>query len=233
MAWMTSSTPPWSTSTGSTIAASTVNWGWSHLSSSRRSTTISQPSGWQVPNKSCLYKTRGGSKCCYCERTLPKPELEVEHFRPRRGVRQLPDQPTHDYPGYYWLAYAWTNLLLACRTCNGNKSNRFPLRNPTKRARSHQDDLAKERPLFVDPTAMNPRRHISFEDEVPKGRTRVGKTTIDNIGLNGAFLGGKTRQRLRMIDAYRDVVLAAKEYPGDAELQGKAAEFRSCIKSAN
>jgi len=79
---------------------------------------------------------------------------------------------------------------------------------------------------------MNPRRHISFEDEVPKGRTRVGKTTIDNIGLNGAFLGGKRRERLRMIDAWLDVVLAAKEYPGDAELQAKAAEFRSCIKSA-
>src|SRR5713226_2496601 len=108
------------------------------------------------PVRDSLFASHHG-KCCYCERTLPKPELEVEHFRPRRGVRQLPDQPTHDYPGYYWLAYAWTNLLLACRTCNGNKSNRFPLRNPTKRARSHQDDLAKERPLFVDPTAMNPR----------------------------------------------------------------------------
>jgi len=35
-----------------------------------------------------------------------------------------------------------------------------------------------------------------------------------------------------MIDAWLDVVLAAKEYPGDAELQAKAAEFRSCIKSA-
>src|SRR5258708_996344 len=51
-------------------------------------------------------------KCCYCERRLQKFDLQVEHFRPKRGFRQGASQTKDEHPGYYWLAYSWDNLLL-------------------------------------------------------------------------------------------------------------------------
>lgn len=51
-------------------------------------------------------------KCAFCETS--DQQLEVEHYRPKKG-------------GYYWLAYSWDNLLLACTKCNGAKGNKFEI----------------------------------------------------------------------------------------------------------
>ncbi len=50
------------------------------------------------------------NKCAYCEVWVE--ELHVEHYRPKSI--------------YYWLAYSWDNLLLACPTCNKKKLHNFP-----------------------------------------------------------------------------------------------------------
>ena len=42
---------------------------------------------------------------------------DVEHFRPKAGYRQRPEDPLVQ-PGYYWLAYEWSNLLFCCQLCN-------------------------------------------------------------------------------------------------------------------
>lgn len=109
------------------------------------------------------------SKCCYCERRLwESDDLEVEHFRPKGGVRQALDQANDEPLGYYWLAYRWENLLLSCNPCNRRyKKTFFPLENPAERARSHHDDTTRERPLFVDPVRQDPREHIRFDDDTP------------------------------------------------------------------
>src|SRR5438067_2564511 len=99
-------------------------------------------------------------KCCYCERRMQKRELEVEHIRPKRGFRQSASQKKDEYPGYYWLAYSWDNLLLACGYCNGTKSTVFPLLNPSLRSRTHHDDISRERSMLIDPSREEPRRHI-------------------------------------------------------------------------
>ncbi len=58
-------------------------------------------------------------KCCFCESKIQHVMSgEVEHFRPKGGVRQRRSDPL-DRPGYYWLAYDWSNLLLSCQSCNG------------------------------------------------------------------------------------------------------------------
>lgn len=61
------------------------------------------------------------NKCAYCESY--DNEFEVEHYRPKASVLG----ETH--PGYYWLAYEWTNLLPACHDCNkvGSKGYLFPI----------------------------------------------------------------------------------------------------------
>lgn len=82
--------------------------------------------------KSSIY--RGGSltklkeiyknKCGYCETvTAAGAELRVDHYRPKDKVKEDPMHLT----GYYWLAYEWSNLVLACEKCNRAKSNKFPL----------------------------------------------------------------------------------------------------------
>src|SRR5438105_2303445 len=57
-----SSSPPWSTSIGSTTAACTASSTWSPQQSSRPPTSLpwSQQS-WRFPNNRSLYQTRGGS----------------------------------------------------------------------------------------------------------------------------------------------------------------------------
>lgn len=125
-------------------------------------------------------------KCCYCEaRISPASFGDVEHFRPKAAVRQSWASPDLR-PGYYWLAYTWNNLFLACEVCNRKyKSTLFPLADPARRARSPeaQEALAGESPLLLDPAADDPERFIGFRDEVPFGRDVRGETTIAFLGL--------------------------------------------------
>lgn len=144
------------------------------------------------------------SKCCYCEKRLrSRAYLHVEHFRPACGVRQAPSQKKDKLPGYYWLAYRWENLLLSCHDCNSIfKRTFFPLANPRERARSHHNDVTGERPLLVDPAIQDPRDHIRFDDDLPKGITRQGRTTIDRIGLRREELREDRLSLLHQIDTY-------------------------------
>src|SRR5690242_10590862 len=64
--------------------------------------------------KAALERAQNG-KCCYCEMIIPKPYAFscVEHYRPKAYSQQAPKGPKR-FPGYYWLAYDWANLFLAC-----------------------------------------------------------------------------------------------------------------------
>ena len=121
-------------------------------------------------------------KCCYCEKRLERRELQVEHFRPKGAVRQLPGV-SEERPGYFWLAYSWDNLFLACATCNGEKLTTFPLEDPGQRAYSCHDDLALEEAELVNPEYDDPREHIYFIAEVPWYRTPKGRRTIEVLDL--------------------------------------------------
>ena len=127
-------------------------------------------------------------KCCFCESQFGHIQRsgEVEHFRPKGFVQQEKHSPKQ-FPGYYWLAYKWTNLLIACRDCNGTyKKNYFPLADPSARARSHHDDIRNEQPLLIDPYSVEPVDHLTFKQELATAQsdTAEGRTTIDILGLN-------------------------------------------------
>jgi hypothetical protein len=90
-------------------------------------------------------------------------------------------------PGYFWLAYVWENLFLACQLCNQTfKRNLFPLADPATRATSHLDDLAAETPLLLHPGDDEPGAFIGFRDEVafPIDDHPRGRATIEVVGLN-------------------------------------------------
>ncbi len=106
-----------------------------------------------------------GDKCAHCESSLLNTEWEVEHFRPKGAVHEAPM-----HPGYYWLAYRWTNLYPSCKACNqsrkdygdfdepkeepaAGKATQFPLEDESGRVYSHDKDaqLKDERPVLLDP----------------------------------------------------------------------------------
>ena len=141
-------------------------------------------------------------KCCYCETVIPKPYAysHVEHWRPKSSFRQGRNEDSI-WPGYYWLAYSWDNLLLSCAFCNSSKkSDLFPLENPAARARHHRMPIADETPAILKPDGdKNPRDHITFHMEVPVGRTALGSKTIEVLGLDSPA----HEQRLTHLDTIR------------------------------
>jgi uncharacterized protein (TIGR02646 family) len=126
-------------------------------------------------------------KCCYCETLIPRPYAyaHVEHWRPKSSSRQSRDDES-TWPGYYWLAYSWDNLLLSCGFCNSdNKSDLFPLENPAARARHHGMSIEDETPAILKPDGNeDPRDHIAFRMEVPVGLTPLGSKTIEVLRLD-------------------------------------------------
>ena len=127
-------------------------------------------------------------KCCYCESIFEDTSYGVvEHFRPKGAVTPEKKQQ-RIYPGYYWLAYEWKNLLFACSRCNTNKSDYFPLVDNSQRAKNHTQSLVNELPLFIHPVEDEPSDHINFHNETIVFLTKKGEITIDYLGLNRADL---------------------------------------------
>jgi hypothetical protein len=145
-------------------------------------------------------------KCGFCESKVTHVAFgDVEHFRPKAAFRATQgDALTR--PGYYWLAYEWTNLLFACEPCNRrHKGNLFPLVDEAMRARSHTDDITRETPLFIDPTAEDPTAHIGFREEYPYpiGGSPRGDATLRALGLDRPELVERRRERLQTIRLLR------------------------------
>jgi uncharacterized protein (TIGR02646 family) len=159
-------------------------------------------------------------KCCYCEVKIPKPyaPMHVEHYRPK-GYSQQSSKAVKNYPGYYWLAYDWDNLFLSCQFCNSsNKRNFFPLSQTARRAVSHHGDIFRESPLILNPSGPDdPRDHIKFHQEIPKGRTRRGKTTIAVIGLDRQ----DHELRLQAYTDLKDIRLQIQRWSGKRALAAK------------
>lgn len=152
-------------------------------------------------------------KCAYCEsKVTASSDWPVEHFRPKGRVAERPD-----HPGYYWLAYEWTNLYLSCTLCNerrrdrarwgdcrlagntGGKADQFPLADEGGRAMSSSDDLAREEPLLLDPCRDDPAEFLGYGvngEVMAVADNPRGQATIDICHLN----------RSRLCDLRRDLV---------------------------
>lgn len=165
-------------------------------------------------------------KCAFCESLLPQTTAgHVEHFRPKGEVQQDVSEPLLQ-PGYYWLAYDWSNLLLACEWCNSRAKRRlFPLSDPSKRARNHKAKLANEKPLLLDPTQTDPKAHIEFinEEVRAKNGSASGRKSIEVYRLDDPGLTDVRRNKLALFRALRDLAKFATPQP---EVQEALAEVR-------
>jgi uncharacterized protein (TIGR02646 family) len=125
-------------------------------------------------------------KCCFCEGSFSDNSYgDVEHFRPKkayikRGQRKL------TYPGYYWLAYDWKNLIYSCEKCNRSfKRNHFPVVREITRVKYHDDvnTITDEERLLIDPILESADNFFYFNQEVPISRNIKGQLSIDIFGL--------------------------------------------------
>ncbi len=133
-------------------------------------------------------------KCALCESNISHISYgDVEHFRPKAGYRQKPEDALVQ-PGYYWLAYEWSNLLFCCQHCNQRfKGNLFPLGDISRRAKSHHDEIGNEEPLLINPAIEDPARFLEFRENLIhaiKDNPR-GVATIKIFGLDRKELEDK------------------------------------------
>ena len=128
------------------------------------------------------------NKCCFWESKFTDTSYgDVEHFRPKKAYKKN-GAKSLTYPGYYWLAYNWNNLLFSCEICNRKyKRNEFPLDNELTRKpfHSHPNLLSNEDRLLINPIEDNPSDYITFKEEIPipKNGSRKGATSIKVFGL--------------------------------------------------
>ncbi len=133
-------------------------------------------------------------KCCFCEAIFSDNSYgDVEHFRPKTAYKKFNAQTlaysrTLTYPGYYWLAYNWSNLMFSCEKCNRSfKRNKFPLDNESTRKpfHNHPNDIVNEDCLLINPNIEDPTIDITFKEEVPVpvNGSLKGQTTIEAFNL--------------------------------------------------
>jgi uncharacterized protein (TIGR02646 family) len=169
-------------------------------------------------------------KCCFCESKVTHiASGHIEHYRPKGGVRQHAKDAL-ETPGYFWLAYEWTNLLFCCEVCNSRfKKSLFPLADPATRARTPNDGLDAEEPMFVDPASDDPAAHIGFREEYPfaKGGSPRGEATWRALGLAREPLAELRRDHLATIKALQKVRDGARRPADRAEAAELLEKFSS------
>jgi hypothetical protein len=168
-------------------------------------------------------------KCAYCESIYRAVDVrDVEHFRPKGGVKE---SPTH--PGYWWLASEWSNLLPSCPPCNqwrkqyiaaagaaastataaanvgrpapssrAGKANAFPMRPPTSWAISDTDDLGLEDPLLINPSVRDPALHLDWVFELTPGAQLWEAEWISPILVPRRHAAAEDPYGRRSIDVY-------------------------------
>ena len=107
-------------------------------------------------------KEQSHRKCWYSEARESFSYWHVDHFRPKKKVKDLKG---NEADGYWWLAFDWHNYRLAGSVGNVSKSTYFPLRVGCHRANSPADDVADEEPCLLDPTRLTDPSLLSFDDE--------------------------------------------------------------------
>lgn len=144
-------------------------------------------------------------KCAYCEQKVE--QYNVEHYRPKSI--------------YYWLAYSWDNLILACPHCNFNKGIKFDLLGEAEVFDNTEANIKninlislsynkKEKPKMVNPELTDPKGLISFERDGSVNSTDVSfKYTIDECKISRAYLRDSRRKILD--DLKKEITLAFSE----------------------
>lgn len=148
-------------------------------------------------------------KCAFCENKVE--QLHVEHYRPKAI--------------YYWLAFSWDNLLMACPTCNQRKSSKFETQNAMvtydidflNNYNSYSFNYDRvEQPKLINPEVTDPSSIFTFSkngkisSDDPRGIYTIETCELDRDYLND--------DRKKILDDFRseiEIALATFENPED------------------
>jgi len=178
-------------------------------------------------------------KCGYCELDVSAGQYgDVEHYRPKSQVSALREPGHHEVgvsavqgrtyttvceTGYWWLAYAWDNYLLACQICNQSYKNAlFPIQ---ETRHGVPTPGGKETPLLIHPFEPNPlSEYLVFGDLgqiSARNGSRIGRQTIDTCGLDRVTLRRRRLEKFgqvrRLIARYLSLVEQAAEHSREGD----------------
>lgn len=141
------------------------------------------------------------NKCAFCEQRIE--QSHIEHYRPKKI--------------YYWLAFSWDNLLIACPICNQNKSTHFEIKGtPVKYANSNFNssnlhnssatyDLI-ELPSMINPEVAEPLNKLIFQKNGSiESNDSDFEYTINTCKLNRDDL---IDQRRKLLNDFKQDILA-------------------------
>jgi uncharacterized protein (TIGR02646 family) len=135
----------------------------------------------------------GRGRCMYCEDSAG---TDIEHFYPKSL-----------YPA---RAFHWPNYLWACSYCNSNrKRTQFPLH--------------RKRPALIDPSAVDPMRHLQFLPSTGEYAAigPRGTASIRVFGLNDTSIPRKLPQARK--DAFDKLQRLLEAYDSDVK-RGKSRD---------
>ncbi len=138
------------------------------------------------------------NKCAFCENKMI--QAHVEHYRPKDT--------------YYWLAYSWDNLLLACPACNLAKGKKFEILGSLYSFESNDQNINNihcssssidliENPKMVNPEVLDPLGKIDFEKNgFIKSKDIRFEYTIKEINIDQKPLNDERRAILDKLRKY-------------------------------
>lgn len=147
-------------------------------------------------------------KCAYCEQKMER--YNVEHYRPKKI--------------YYWLAFSWDNLIMACPTCNGFKDIHFELGDKKTQVAFDNTEAsmrlinsssarydAIEEPKMVNPEVTNPNGLIQFQmSGIIESDDERFKYTIDKCKIDRKYLNDDRR---KILDVFKRHIQSAMLEP--------------------
>lgn len=140
-------------------------------------------------------------KCAFCEQKVE--QLHVEHFRPKNI--------------YYWLAYSWDNLILACPKCNEHKGVNFELNGAICSFENNEHNLRNinnlsatydltEQPKMVNPEIVDPSNNLSFSKDGKVDSLEPNlKYTITTCKIDRKYLDDERR---KILDTFKNEIQA-------------------------
>jgi len=129
------------------------------------------------------------NKCAFCQDTLLNSPKHIEHYRPKN--KNVDWKKCCANTSYFWLAFSWDNLLLACGSCNSSKGSCFDIdgtradyNNKYKNySLDELQSIIKELDIVEKPLLVNPEQEEQYFFDEHLIFTCSGKILSNNIRL--------------------------------------------------
>jgi uncharacterized protein (TIGR02646 family) len=159
-------------------------------------------------------------KCAFCESRVDRAAdfAITHHFRPMQEA--VDSDGGVSRPHYWWLAYDWENLYLACQRCALSVGAQFPVEGERAPVGASQAQLSREKAMLLDPCRDDPDAHLAFRaDGTVHALTERGMHTVAIHALN----------RLPLVEARREAIAAAQGAPWE-QLHDRTRPYAAAIR---